>query len=72
MIVARGLGLGSYGGPIPTAGLGKIAAFIIGGGGSFQSNERPRSLPTATKAQDARDLAEILPAIIGVLFNGNS
>lgn len=71
MIVARGFGRGGYSTVIPASGLGRHSGFFGGGGGGWQTAGTPRRLPTGTTAQDARDLAEILPAILGVLY-GNS
>ncbi len=67
MIVTRGLGLGKLG-AICAAGLGMDRA-DFGGGGAWRT--RPESAPRRTTlaraAQDDRDLAEILPALIGAL-----
>ena len=67
MIVARGLGLGRLG-AICAAGLGMDRGDFTGGGSWGTPQEgKPRKSAMATAAQDDRDLAELLPALIGAL-----
>lgn len=65
MIPTRGLGRGGVG-ALVMAGLGRRNDFI-GAGGGFWSSGSVRKRPRGSAEKDERDLAEILPAIIGAL-----